>query len=55
MLVVFAATPQVNQGFATRPSNPPARVVVELTEPLGDRSFLDVGVFPPAEPIADDF
>lgn len=55
VFVVFAARPQANQGFATCPMNPPARVVVELSEPLGDRRLLDAGVFPPAEPIADDF
>ena len=55
VLVVFAALPQVNQGFATCPGNPPSRVLVELSEPLGDRRLLDAGVFPPAEPIADDF
>jgi len=55
VLVVFAALPQVNQGFATCPSNPPSRVLVALREPLGDRRLLDAGVFPPAEPIADDF
>ena len=55
VLVVFAALPQVNQGFATCPSNPPSRVLVDLHEPLGDRRLLDAGVFPPAEPVADDF
>ena len=39
----------------TCPSNPPARVVVELREPLGDRRLLDAGVFPPAEPVAPEF
>jgi hypothetical protein len=50
VFVVFAALPQVNQGFATCPSNPPSRVIVTLHEPLGDRRLLDAGVFPPAEP-----
>ena len=55
VLVVFAAQPQISKGFATCPSNPPARVVVELREPLGDRRLLDAGVFPPAEPVAPEF
>lgn len=55
VFVVFAATPSVNQGFATCPSNPPARVRVELSEPLGERRLLDAAVFPPAEPVAEDF
>lgn len=55
VFVVFAALPQVNQGFATCPSNPPTRVVVELREPLGPRRLLDAGVFPPAEPVAPEF
>lgn len=54
VFVVFAATPQVNQGFATCPMNPPARVRVELSEPLGDRRLLDAAIFPPAEPVAED-
>jgi hypothetical protein len=54
VFVVFAATPQINLGFATCPGNPPARVVVELSEPLGDRRLLDAAFFPPAEPVADD-
>ena len=55
VFVVFAALPQVNQGFATCPGNPPARVRVELSEPLGDRRLLDAAFFPPAEPVAEDF
>ncbi len=55
VFVVFFATPQVNQGFATCPMNPPARVRVELSEPLGDRRLLDAALFPPAEPVAEDF
>jgi hypothetical protein len=55
VFVVFAALPQVNQGFATCPMNPPARVRVELSEPLGDRRLLDAALFPPAEPVAEDF
>lgn len=55
VFVVFVATPQVNQGFATCPMNPPARVRVELSEPLGDRRLLDAALFPPAEPVAEDF
>jgi len=55
VFVVFAATPPLNQGFATCPMNPPARVRVELSEPLGDRRLLDAALFPPAEPVADDF
>jgi hypothetical protein len=49
VFVVFAATPQADQGFATCPSNPPARVRVELREPLGDRRLLDAALFPPAD------
>jgi hypothetical protein len=55
VFVVFFATPQANQGFATCPGNPPARVRVELSEPLGDRRLLDAALFPPAEPVAPEF
>ena len=54
MLVVFAALP-LGGDMQTCPSNRPARVVVELREPLGDRRLLDAGVFPPAEPVAPEF
>jgi hypothetical protein len=32
------------------PGNPPTRVVVDFPEPLGDRTLLDGGREPPAEP-----
>lgn len=49
ILVVFAATP-LPEGFHTCPGNPPTRVLIALTEPLGDRDLLDAAFFPPAEP-----
>jgi hypothetical protein len=55
VFVVFFATPPADHGFATCPMNPPARARVELSEPLGDRRLLDAALFPPAEPIAEDF
>jgi len=55
VFVVFAALPLANQGFATCQSNPPARVSVELREPLGDRHLHDAAFFPPAEPVAPEF
>lgn len=54
VLVVFAARPLEGDAFDC-PSNPPTRVVVQLSEPLGERHLLDAGFFPPAEPVAPAF
>lgn len=54
VLVVFAARPLEGDAFNC-PSNPPTRVVVQLSEPLGERHLLDAGFFPPAEPVAPEF
>jgi len=53
VLIVFAARP--HQGITTCPGTPPTEVTVELREPLGERTLLDAGVFPPAEPTAPEF
>lgn len=37
-------------GVVTCPGNPTARMMLELSEPLGDRELLDGGVYPPREP-----
>ncbi len=54
VLVVFAARPLEGNAFDC-PSNPSMRVVVQLSEPLGERDLLDAGFFPPAEPVEPAF
>ncbi|WP_129784760.1 hypothetical protein [Promicromonospora panici] len=45
-LVIGVETPEGDQ---TCPSNPPTPFTVELDEPLGDRTLLDVAVYPERE------
>ncbi len=54
VFVVFAARPLEGGAFDC-PSNPSTSVVVQLSEPLGERNLLDAGFFPPAEPVAPEF
>lgn len=46
--VTFSVRPL--EGFQNCPTNPPTPVTVHLEEPLGDRTLLDGGREPPAEP-----
>jgi hypothetical protein len=49
VLVVFAVRKPPTTGAETCPGAPPTPVTVELREPLGKRTLLDGGVFPPGE------
>jgi hypothetical protein len=48
VIVTFAVRPL--EGDQECPGNPPTAVIVRLEEPLGDRTLLDGGREPPAEP-----
>lgn len=50
VFVVFSARPY--QGLTTCEGKPTTEAVVRLREPLGNRSLLDAGVFPPAKPLS---
>ena len=54
VLIVFAAVPLEGDAFEC-PGNPPSRVVVRLSAPLGDRVLRDAGSFPPLDPAAAPF
>ena len=47
-IAIFVRRPPGDQEC---PGNPPFAVELELPEPLGARSLLDAGVFPPRAPI----
>ena len=47
ILVIFAVRSAPPNEFHTCQSNPPTRVVVKLTQPIGQRHLLDGGFFPP--------
>lgn len=51
VIVTFFMEPL--DGGQNCPGNPPTAVDVQLDEPLGDRSLLDGGVWPPREPVAE--
>lgn len=48
VVVIFTVDPL--PGGQNCPSNPPTRVKVELSEPLGDRKLLDGGMYPWGDP-----
>ena len=52
VVVVFAVRPPPPNpgGLEACPAPPPTRVVVKLSEALGERRLLDGGVSPPADP-----
>lgn len=52
VLVFFAVRPR--PGAQDCPSNPSTRLKVDLGEPLGSRTLLDGGQWPPREPDASD-
>jgi hypothetical protein len=39
------------KGIRDCPSNPPAEITIELTEPIGDRVLLDGSVYPARRPV----
>ncbi len=49
VVVIFTVDPLPDGAYGC-PGNPPTRVTVELSEPLGDRQLLDGGTFPFGDP-----
>jgi hypothetical protein len=50
IVVTFQVRPLIGFGAVTCQANPPTRVTVRLSEPLGHRTLLDGGREPPQEP-----